>query len=169
MSVFELWLPILAAGIAVHIASTIAWVALPHHKPEWPRLDSEKDPTGWLRERGVRPGQYFIDAQADDACGGTLVLWRQRPNMGANIGLTVSMFLWISLLIGYLASLALEPGAAPMEVFRFTFTAAFLVHVCGGVVHVIWFRRKLLMDTLDGLVYALITGGVYTLLWPAAG
>lgn len=174
MSVFELWLPIVAAGVAVHMASTIAWIVLPHHKPEWPKLPARDSLFDWLRGQEVEPGQYVIPSGKDvpdghpEACVGTVFVWEGAPNMGANIGLTIANFLWISFLIGYLASLALGPGAGFMPVFRFTFVAAFLVHVMGGVAHVIWFRRKLLMDALDGLVFALITGLVFAALWPAA-
>ena len=175
MSVIELWLPILAAGIAVHIASTIAWIVLPHHKPEWPPLKTKDSLMDWLKGQGVDSGQYFVLSKEGEenendpsAGGGTLILWENPPNMGANIGFTIATNLAISFLIGYLASMVLQPGAESLLVFRFTFVAAFLVHVMGGVMHVIWFRRKLLMDTLDGLAYAVITGAVYAALWPAA-
>ena len=35
MRVFDLTLPVLLSGLATHILSTLAWMVLPHHKPEW--------------------------------------------------------------------------------------------------------------------------------------
>ena len=173
MSIFELWLPILAAGLGVHVASTIAWMALPHHKSEWPMLRAKDSLQGLIRGQEANHGQFMIapeDGAENDpsACAGMLVMWKNPPNMGANVGMTVAMFMAISFVIGYQASMVLAPGAPFMQVFRFTFCSAFLVHVMGGVVHVIWFRRKLLMETLDGLAFSVITAAIYASLWPAA-
>ncbi|MEN1680626.1 MAG: hypothetical protein AAGJ46_13640 [Planctomycetota bacterium] len=172
MSVFELWLPILLAGLAVHIACTIAWTAMPHHKPEWRPMDQQTDLIAWLKEKGAAPGQYIFPhhetAEKPDGCQGMMVLWSQPPNMGANIGLTVAHSFAVSFVIGYLASLGVPAGAKFMEVFQFVTTAGILTHVFCGLPNVIWFRRKILMDVIDGLVYALITGAIFAALWPAA-
>ena len=34
MTVYQLWLPIVATGVATRVWSTLAWTILPHHKPE---------------------------------------------------------------------------------------------------------------------------------------
>ncbi len=180
MSVFELWLPILLAGLAVHVASTLAWMVLPHHKPEWGKFDGEDELLNLIDQQGNAGEQYLFpfarkpaEMQAEEykqkvaRCRGTLVVWSAPPNMGANIGLTIAHFFLVSYVIGYLASLALQPGAAFLEVFQFVFTAGVLAHVFCGLPHVIWFRRKVAMEVLDGLAYALITGLVYAALWPA--
>lgn len=173
MSVFELWLPILLGGIAVHVAATLAWTVLPHHKPEWPRLDAEEDLLSWLGEKQVSPGQYlFPHPEAsegkDPGCRGRLVLLPAPPNMGANIGLTLGFFLASTFVIGYLASLGLPRGAAFIDVFQFVFTAGFLTHVFAGIPTIIWFRRKCLMDFVDGFAYSLILAALFAGMWPAA-
>jgi hypothetical protein len=43
-----------------------------------------------------------------------------------------------------------------------------LVYASSGLLNAIWFRRKILGDILDGVVYGLITGAAFALLWPAS-
>ncbi|MEM8864431.1 MAG: hypothetical protein AAGF31_02660 [Planctomycetota bacterium] len=182
MTVYELWLPILLGGLAVHVASTIAWIVLPHHKPDWQKLPVEDEFQDWIAERGVPAGQYLVPHATDGAemqsdafqekmqgkCRGMLVLWSTPPNMGANIGLTLAFFMVSTFVIGYLASLGVPRGAEFLDVFQFVFTAAFLTHVFAGLPTVIWFRRKVAMDLLDGLAYSVILGLIFAALWPAA-
>lgn len=181
MSVFELWLPILLAGLAVHVASTLAWMVLPHHKPEWQKCGAEDELIDLFESKGVAAGQYLFpfarepsEMQAEEykqkvgKCRGTLILWPSPPNMGANIGLTVAHFMAASFVVGYLASLGVDRGARFLEVFQFATTAGVLTHVFCGLPQVIWFRRRVAMEVLDGVAYALITGLVFAALWPAA-
>lgn len=180
MSVFELWLPIVIGGFLVHVASFLAWVVLPHHKPEWRKLDAEDDLIDLIDSKNIPTGQYIFpfamgpEAETEEhkqkaaKCRGMLVLWPHVPSMGVNISLTLAYFLAVTFVIGYLASLALAPGAKAMDVFQVAFTAAFLTHVAGGLQQVIWFRRKVLMEVLDGLAYSIITGLAFALMWPGA-
>ena len=71
-----------------------------------------------------------------------------------------------ALTIGYLATIALHQETSLVDVFRFTATAGVLTHVAAGAPHIIWFRRKFLLDALDGLAYALATGAAFAWLWP---
>lgn len=48
---------------------------------------------------------------------------------------------------------------------------AILAYTTGGVLREIWFARPLrarLMDAVDGIVFGLITGLIFVLLWPGA-
>lgn len=171
LSVFDLWLPILVAGIATHVLSTLAWTALPHHKAEWGTL-----PMGPVDEAarsvGAQPGGQYVLAAGDAATQdpsagrGMLIYWRHTPSMGANIGMTLGYFLFAAFTIGYLASIAFPRGAAGIDVFRFTATAGVLTHVLAGIPTLIWFRRRCAMDLLDGVAYALATGASFAWLWP---
>lgn len=181
MSVFDLWLPILATGIATHIASTLAWTVLPHHKPEWKKLPVEDELQDWLDAKNVPAEQYLFphthdaeEMQSDEfknkmqnKCRGMLVLWPQPVSMGAAIGKTLAFFFVAAFMVGYLASLASLDGSF-MDVFRFTFTAALLTHCAGIFPGVFWFRQKVGMSLLDGLAFALVTGALFALLWPAS-
>jgi hypothetical protein len=183
MSVFDLWLPILLTGIATHVASFIAWMVLPHHKPEWKKLPVEDDLLDFLDEHHV-PAEQFLFPFCDDPkqmgspefvekmntrCRGYLVLWPQPPSMGKSIGLTLGYFFVAAFLIGYIASIAFMPGEVnKMQVFALTFTAGILCHALSPFPAAFWFPQKVAMQVADGVVFALITAALFTWLWPAA-
>ncbi|MEZ6070264.1 MAG: hypothetical protein R3C10_08290 [Pirellulales bacterium] len=179
MTVFDLWLPILLSGLATHVISTLAWMVLPHHKSEWRGLDAEDQFQDWIDKHQVPPGQYvfphtqdmeemksagFREKQA--RCRGMLVLWPTPPQMGVNIALTLAFFFVAAFVIGYLASLGLPPGADFLRVFRFVTTAALLTHCAGKFPGVFWFRRRVAMDLVDGVAFAVATGLIFAALWP---
>ena len=90
-------------------------------------------------------------------------------------GMAASLLQWFAycLLVGvmaaYIAGRALEPGAAYLKAFRFAGTTAFIAYSLGLWQDSIWYKRKwstTLMNTFDGLVYGLVTGGAFGWLWP---
>ncbi|TWT88993.1 hypothetical protein Mal64_24840 [Pseudobythopirellula maris] len=181
MSVFALWLPILLAGLATHVASFLAWVVLPHHKPEWKEFPHEDELQDWLAERNAPPDQYLLPMCSEmsetktseyaaklDKPHGMLLLWGHKPNIGKNIGMTLAYFLVASFCLGYLATLALAPGEGFFPVFRFVTTAGIMTYCFAKIPGVIWFRQKVLMDLVDGAAYAVIAGVIFAALWPAA-
>lgn len=180
MSVFDLWLPIVVSGFATHILSTIAWMLLPHHKPEWKQLPVEDEFLEWISERKVPADQYMIpfaqspDQMNSDAylqkqgkCKGMMVIWETPPNIAKAVGLTLAFFFIAAFVIGYLASLALLPGESFSRVIQFVTTVGLLAHCAAKFPHVFWFRRRIAMEVLDGVVYAFATGLIFALLWPA--
>lgn len=181
MTVFELWKPILATGIATHVWSTLAWTALPHHKPEWTRVPAEDELQELIVHKQVPPGQYmfpFAEGGKDAAteefqqknakCRGMLIVWADSLSMGKAIVQTLCWFILVAFTIGYLASLALVPGAPFGKVVQFVATAGLLAHVAAHFPHVFWFRRKMAMEVLDGVVQATLTGLIFAWLWPTA-
>jgi len=183
MSVFDLWLPILLAGVGTHVASTVAWMFMPHHKPEWNKLpgDAEDKLLDFVGQNKVPANQYlfpFCDdpkemsseeyKAKEGRCRGMLILWPTPANMGKAIGLTLAFFFVAAFLIGYLASNARPAGDKFMNVFQFVFTAGVLVHCLGPFPGVFWFRKFFAMEVLDGVVYSLITAAIFAALWPAA-
>jgi hypothetical protein len=179
MSVFDLWLPILLAGLATHILSTLAWTVMPHHSTEWTQMPNEDDVYGTLSKK-VPVGQYvfpYTDSPAEmksDAfrqkagkCSGMLIIWPSQANMGKAIGLTLLTFMIIAFVIGYLASIGLDRGETFMRVFQFVTTTGLLAYVAAKFPMVFWFRRKIMMDVLDGVVFAFATGLIFAALWPA--
>jgi len=181
MSVLDLWLPILVTGVVTHVLSTIAWIVLPHHKPEWKKLPAEDELQDLLEKKSVPPDQYLFPFTRDPAemkseayqqkvgkCRGMLVLWPKPPNMGVNIGLTLAFFFVAAFVIGYLASLALDAESSFLDIFQFVTTAGLLTHCAGQFPWVFWFRRRVAMDLLDGAAFALATGLIFAALWPSA-
>lgn len=179
MSVFELWLPILLTGLATHIASTLAWTVLPHHKPELKGLgDKEEELMDWAADSAIPAGNYLFpftedmkeagsDAfkQKQGQCRGQLVLWDKPVNMGAAIGKTLAFFFVAAFSIAYLASFSLPADADKMTAFRFFTLAGVLTHCFAKFPHVFWFPHKLAMSLVDGVAYALITGGIFAFFW----
>ena len=97
-----------------------------------------------------------------------MTVWEKPPNMGVAIGQTIVFFFIAAFLIGYLASLALTPGAEFMKVFQFATTAGLIAHCAGIFPGVFWFKHKVSMDLVDKLAYAVVTGLVFAQFWPAA-
>jgi hypothetical protein len=98
-----------------------------------------------------------------------------RPNGGPGMGKgLVFWFLYsllISLVVAYLCTMALPSGAKYLEVWRFAGAAAFLGYAFSGFSDSIWKGvpwSTAFKYVFDGLVYALVTGGVFGWLWPAA-
>jgi hypothetical protein len=89
--------------------------------------------------------------------------------MGKQLGAWFVFLLMVSYFSAYVASRALPSGANYLEVFRFAGTAAFLSYAVGLWPVSIWYQRGwdlTLKGTLDGLIYALLTAGVFGALWP---
>lgn len=178
MTVYELWLPILAAGLATHVLCTIAWTVMPHHRPEWQKLPDE-DRLHKTFTESVPPGQYVFPHARDgktanteefqkkyQACSGMLIVWSSPTSMGKAILCTLTSLMVVAFVIGYLASLALPRGAEFIKVLQFTMTAGLLAHIAAKFPFVFWFRRKIILDVLDGVVYAVATGLIFAALWP---
>lgn len=180
MSVIELWAPILLSGLAMHILSTVAWMALPHHKPEWLRLPNEDEFIKFLDDGKVEAEQYLFPFSRDpkevqseeyqkkqNTCRGMLVMWKSPPNMGLAIAQTFVFFLVTAFVIGYVASNGVEVGASFMDVFQFVTTVGLLAHCAGKFPTVFWFKRRFAMDLVDGVAYAIVTGLIFAFLWPS--
>lgn len=181
MSLSDLWLPILLAGLATHILSTLFWMVFPHHKPEWKRVPVEDDLMDFLQQRQVPADQYMFpfassgreagseQFKAKQAkCRGMLVLWERPLEMGPAIVKTLLFFLFASFSIGYVATLSLPAGADFARVFRFVTTVGLLTHVYAKFPNVFWFRMRVATHVMDGIAYAIATGLIFAALWPAA-
>ncbi|HRQ65280.1 MAG TPA: hypothetical protein PKZ76_10550 [Xanthomonadaceae bacterium] len=178
----SLWLPILIITVALFFASFLAWAVLPHHKPDLRKWPDEDRLRAFVRESGAAPGEYLFplvhdhemkDPEAvkryDTPPWGMVNVWPSKPSMGGNMVKTVLFFFVVTVLVGYVGAAALPAGATMGEVFRVLGTTAILAHTAGGVCREIWFTRPLrakLMDAIDGLVYGVITGLVFALMWP---
>lgn len=178
----SLWLPILVCTVVLFFASFAAWALSPHHKPDLKKLPDEDALFAALKQQNVAPGQYmfpmlehkdFKDPAMVERYNagpwGMLRVWPAKAHTGKNIATTIVAFFIITLVIAYLASLALPAGSEFITVFRFTATAGVLAHTAGSVVAEVWLTKPVrakLTDLLDGVVYGLLTGLIFALLWP---
>ena len=64
---------------------------------------------------------------------------------------------------------AVPPGADYLDVFRVVGVAGFLAYAAGQVPAAIWMGKPWSVtwkEVLDGLIYGLVTAGVFGWLWP---
>ena len=89
-------------------------------------------------------------------------------NMGTNLLGTFILFVVISLLVGYASALACQAGAESRSVFRVAGTIGVLSYAAGPILHHIWMsgRKKILLDTIDNVIYGLVTGAIFAFMWP---
>jgi hypothetical protein len=180
----SLWLPILLAAVAVFIASSIIHMALRYHNTEYRQLPDESGLLAAMRAAAVEPGFYAFpyagsmkdmgtpEMQGKYEAGpvGTVnVVPSGMPAMGKALGLWFALSLLVGLFAAYLASRTLGPGTHYLQVFRVVGTASFmgygLAHLSDGV----WKQKPwsmTLKHVFDGLIYALLTAGIFGWLWP---
>ena len=75
----------------------------------------------------------------------------------------------VALFAGYVAAIALPPGAHYLSVFRFVGTSAFMGLSLGMTHSSIWYSRRwstTIKLMFDGLIYALVLAGTFGWLWP---
>jgi hypothetical protein len=182
--VTALWLPILVSAVFVFVASTIIHMVLPIHRNDWRKVPDEDRMMEALRAFGLAPGDYCVpraDSPAamkdaafiDKVKRGPTVFMTVLPgrdmSMGPQLAQWFVFLVLVSLFAGYVAGAALGPGVEYLSVFRFAGTTAFVAYTLGFYPQSIWYRRSWAMqlkNTFDGLVYALLTAGVFGWLWP---
>lgn len=180
-----LWLPILISAVFVFIASSIIHMAPLWHKSDYPGLPQEDVVADALRPLNIPPGDYMLPRAKDMAemksaeytermKKGPVLLVTVIPNgpvtMGKQLTLWFVYILVVSYFAAYVAGRALGPGTDYLEVFRFAGTTAFIAYSVALWQISIWYRRawsQTLKETFDGLIYALLTAGVFGWLWPS--
>jgi len=75
-------------------------------------------------------------------------------------------------MIGYLASISVGANADFMMVFRHVFIASFLTYGWAQIPYSIWMGQpwsNCVRYLIDTLIYADVTAGIFTSLWPESG
>ena len=91
------------------------------------------------------------------------------PSMGRSLALWFAYAIVVGVFAAYMAGRALGPGAPYREVFRFAGCTAFLGYSLALLQNSIWYWRNwsaTLKSVFDGLVYGLVTAGIFGWLWP---
>ncbi|MBI2214491.1 MAG: hypothetical protein HYU52_12665 [Acidobacteria bacterium] len=180
----SLWLPILLSGVAVFIVSSIIHMALPIHKSDYAKMPDEDKVLDAMRAAGVGQGAYMfphcgshkeLDSpetkakMAQGPIGIMFVMPKGGPGMGKCLALWFVYSLFISFMSAYLASAFLESGTHYLAVFRHVGTTAFMAYGIGQISDSIWKAQpwsSTIKNVLDGLLYGLVTAGVFGWLWP---
>lgn len=180
----SLWLPIIGSAIIVFIASSVIHMLTPWHNADYPKLPDEDKVADALRPLAIPPGDYIMPRAAtmkemsspefvEKRKRGPVVMMTVFPN--GDLGMARELTLWflylvvVSIFAGYIAGRALPPGAHYLEVFRFAGATAFVGYSLGIWQMWIWYKRALgttIRSTIDGLLYGLLTAGMFGWLWP---
>ncbi len=179
-----LWLPILLSAVIVFVASSIIHMALPWHKGDYRQVPDEGKVMEALRPFAIPPGDYMVPRPSsmqdmrspefqEKMNKGPVMVATVLPNgrtaMGRNLSLWFVYCVLVGLFAAYIAGRALPPGSEYLHVFRFVGAGAFLGYSVALWQLSIWYRRAwstTIKSTIDGLVYALLTAGVFGWLWP---
>lgn len=179
-----LWLPILLSAVVVFIVSSIIHTALPWHKSDYRSVPNEEKVRDALRPLAIPPGDYMMPRATSSKeirspeftkklQQGPVMVFTVLPNgptaMGTSLGLWFLYSAVVGLLAAYVAARALPAGAPYLHVFRFVGTTAFIGYSVALWQMSIWYRRAWMTTikaTVDGLIYALLTAGVFGWLWP---
>jgi hypothetical protein len=182
----HLWLPIIVSAAAVWVASALAWMLSPHHKKDFKSVPDETAFAAAIRSLGIAPGSYGFPRcdhakmkdpefkkKWEEGPVGTLNVWG-KVSMGKNMLATFLVYLIVSGLIGYLGWAVFQHDGAALSrsrVFQVLGTAGILAYSFSFLPGGIWFGqsgRAMAMGVLDGIVFGLITGGIFAGLWPGA-
>jgi hypothetical protein len=178
-----LWLPILLSAVLVFIASSLIHMVLGWHAGDWSKLPSEDAVLAALRPFDLAPGDYVAprpasmaemntdEFKAKAARGPRVMLTVLAPDngMARNLALWFVYSIIVAVFAAYVAGVSLAAGTPYLTVFRLTATVAFAGYALALWQNWIWYSRSLgytIRTTLDGLVYGLLTGGVFGWLWP---
>ena len=180
----QLWLPILVSALAVFVASSIIHMGPFWHKTDYPALREQDRVMETLRPFQLAPGDYMIPRAGSGAemrtpefmekyNKGPVLIMTVIPNgqwsMGKYLGQWFVYTMLVSVFSGYVAGAALPNGADYLSVFRFAGVAAFLSYSVALWQMSIWYHRSwgmTLKSTVDGILYSLVTAGIFGALWP---
>ncbi len=137
-----------------------------------------------MRKQGVGPGHYYLPHCVDPKEMGkpevkekfekgpvafVTVLPSGVPSMTKPLASWFVFCLLIGLIVAYLTGRTLAPGSEYLTVFRVVGTAAFLGYAGAVATESIWKGQPwaiTIKHLFDGLVYSLLTAGVFGWLWP---
>lgn len=179
-----LWLPILLSAVFVFLVSSVIHMALPWHKGDYSKVPNEDKVMDALRPFAIPPGDYMMPRASsmkdmgspeftEKMKKGPVMIFTVVPNGPATMGKSLTLWFLYSVLVGffaaYLTGRTLAAGADYLEVFRYIGTTAFLGYSLALLQTSIWYRRAwgtTIKSMIDGLIYALVTAGVFGWLWP---
>jgi hypothetical protein len=185
-SLLVLWLPIVLSAVAVFIISSILHTVLTYHNSDYKKVPNEDQVMDDLRKANIPPGDYMIPYCThskerkskefqDKLKKGPVVIMTMFP--AGEMGMAASLISWfiycllVSIFAAYVVWHALVPGAHYLLVFRIVAFTAIAGYSLALMQNSIWFRKNwnaTLKSMFDGLIYALVTAGIFGWLWPAA-
>ncbi|MFN2317324.1 MAG: hypothetical protein ABR551_14440 [Gemmatimonadales bacterium] len=181
----SLWLSILLSAVLVFVVSSIVHMVLKYHQNDFRRFPDEEAVRRALGPLNIPAGDYALPyagsmeamkspEYAAKLNEGPVLHATVMPNgpfaMGAQLGQWFLFSVLVSVFAGYIASRTLPVGTDYLTVFRITGTVAFAGYALGDMPQSIWYKRgwgATFRSMFDGLLYALVTAGVFGWRWPS--
>lgn len=182
--IMALWLPILLSAVFVFLMSSIIHMVLKYHQNDFAKLPEEAKVMEDLRKYNIPQGTYampraatskdmadpaYIEKTEKGPVGIITIIKSGKPNMGKSLAVWFVYTLIVGILAAYVTGRALSPEAHYLAVFRFAGVTSFIAYTVAGWQNSIWYGMKwstTIKNTIDGLLYALITAGTFGWLWP---
>lgn len=184
ISLAALWLPIVLSAVAVFILSSIIHMVLRYHNTDFSKVPAEEGVMDAMRGFNIPPGDYVMPHASDmKEMGSPEYLAKQKqgpvafmtvlPSGPSSMGQSLIQWFLYSLLVGvfvaYISRMTIPAGADYLLVHRVTGAVAFCAYGLAHLSNSIWYKKKwsgTLKNLLDGLIYGLVTGGIFGWLWP---
>lgn len=184
VQISTLWLPILVSAVLVFLVSFVLHMVLPYHRSDFSKIPAEDEAMDAMRKLNLPPGDYmtpcgtgpesmkdpaFIEKMKRGPVMLVTVLKSGAPNMGPNLLQWFVFSLAVGVFAAYVTGRALDHGAHYLKVFRFAGVTAFGAYALAQWQDSIWYGRRwstTIKNNVDGLIYALVTGGAFGWLWP---
>ncbi|PYS94453.1 MAG: hypothetical protein DMF50_12455 [Acidobacteria bacterium] len=165
----SLWIPVIVSAVVVFVASSILHMAIQYHKADHKPLPNEDAVRDVLARGNLAPGVYFTPHCPD-------MKQLKEPAIQAKfekgpVAIITIMPKGAPVMQKHLALWFLHAGDDGMLVMRTTGTVAFAAYALSHVSDSIWKAQPWANTgraTLDGVIYALLTGLTFRMLWPAA-
>lgn len=178
--------PILVSGVIVFVASSLVHMVLGYHKADFKALPAEDDVMAALQKFNLPPGDYMVPRPASMEAMKSPEFKAKREKGPVMITTVIkagpatmgpALFQWfifccvVSLFTAYVTSRTQPAGTTYLPVFRVAGCVSFMAYTFAYWPQHIWYQRSMgttLRNTFDGLVYGLLTAGVFGWLWPHA-
>lgn len=179
-----LWIPILVSAVFVLITLVVIHMIPGWHQGDMRAVPGEDKVMETLRGLSVQPGEYrfpfgnttaemkapaFVEKMKTGPVGMMTIRPNGELNMGKMFGQWFVYSLIIAVFAAYITGRTRGPGAPFLEVLRVSSTVAFCCYAVAHWQNWIWWgkgTRFTLTYSIDGLVYALVTGATFGWLWP---
>lgn len=184
VSLASLWLPIVLSAVFVFIASSVVHMVLKYHNNDYRKLPAQDEVMDALQRFQLPPGDYIVPRAVDrkemaspefldKMKRGPVMILTVLPSgpftMGSSLALWFVFTLVVSLFAAYVAAVAVGPDGDYLTVFRLAGATAFAGYALAAWQTSIWYKRAWTTNlklSIDGLIYAFLTGGTLGWLWP---
>ncbi len=180
----DLWLPILLSSVLVFVVSSLIHMVIGYHNSDYKKLPNEEAARAAIGALKVPPGDYMLPRGEGMKCmkdpeflkkftdGPVALMTFMKPGVPSMTGSLVQWFIFtlvINAFAAYLAVHAVGWGGSYLAVFRYVGCTTFMAYAFGQIPNSIWYKRDWCTTckmVLDGLIYALLTAGMFGWLWP---